>query len=70
MHRAVRDGRWKLIRYPKINKTQLFDLEGDPHETKNLGDDPAQASRVDYMMGLLRKWKQWLGDNVPLGRGR
>ena len=26
VQRAVRDDRWKLIMYPQINKTQLFDL--------------------------------------------
>jgi len=24
--RAIRDERWKLIRYPQVDKTQLFDL--------------------------------------------
>jgi arylsulfatase A-like enzyme len=28
--RAVRDDRWKLIRYPLVDKTQLFDLSRDP----------------------------------------
>ncbi len=32
VQRAIRDDRWKLIRYPKINRTQLFDLQNDPHE--------------------------------------
>ncbi|MGB9626882.1 MAG: sulfatase-like hydrolase/transferase, partial [Phycisphaerae bacterium] len=27
VQRAIRDDRWKLIRYPKINKTQWFDLK-------------------------------------------
>src|SRR5207248_4201463 len=30
--RSVRDDRWHLIVYPHINKTQLFDLDNDPHE--------------------------------------
>ena len=31
--KAVRTERWKLILYPKVDHTQLFDLEDDPHET-------------------------------------
>ena len=34
--RAVTDGRFKLIEYPKIGRTQLFDLVHDPHETCDL----------------------------------
>ena len=33
---AVRDDRWKLIVYPLINKTQLFDLRSDPLEIRDL----------------------------------
>ena len=30
IQRAVRDDRWKLIRYPQIDHAQLFDLDNDP----------------------------------------
>ncbi len=29
--RSVRDASWKLIRYPNIDRTMLFDLAKDPH---------------------------------------
>ena len=45
--RAVRDDRWKLIRYPHINKSQLFDLANDPDEMSDLSADPAHADRVE-----------------------
>jgi len=64
--RAVRDERWKLIRYPLINKTQLFDLRSDPHETKDLSGDPSQAERIENMMALIRRWQRKLGDEQPL----
>ena len=32
--RSVRDTRWKLHVYPKINHRLLFDLSSDPHEMK------------------------------------
>ena len=66
VQRAVRQGDWKLIRFPQINHTLLFDLASDPDEIKNLADEPAQASRVKDMMELLRKQQQLQGDPQPL----
>ena len=64
--RAVRDERWKLIRYPKIDHAQLFDLREDPHETRNLVDEPTHADRVNELTALMRDWKRRVGDNAPL----
>ncbi|UCG59577.1 MAG: sulfatase-like hydrolase/transferase [Phycisphaerales bacterium] len=66
VQRSVRDKRWKIIRYPQINHTLLFDLENDPHELHNLADDPAQADRVEDMLGLLSRCQQEVGDDLPL----
>jgi arylsulfatase A-like enzyme len=66
IQRAVRRGRWKLIRYPEVNVTQLFDLEADPYETKNLADDPAQAEKVKELMGVLAEEQKRFGDKAPL----
>jgi len=51
--RAVRRGDWKLIRYPQVNYTQLFNLRDDPEELINLADQAAHKSKVDEMMTLL-----------------
>ena len=64
--KAVRDDRWKLIRYPKIDHTQLFDLEADPHETENLAQDPAQSDRIARLTSLMREWQSRVGDDHPL----
>lgn len=64
--RAIRDERWKLILFPKIAKRQLFDLESDPDEVKNLAEDPAQADRIAALTAKLRDWQQRLGDTAPL----
>ena len=64
--RAVRDQRWKLIRYPQINFTQLFDLENDPDELHSLASEPDQADRVKRMMRLLETWQQKTDDKQPL----
>ena len=66
LQRAINDGHWKLIRYPQINKTQLFDLSHDPHEMHDLAGDPAQAAKVQEMTSLLLKTQQELGDKCPL----
>ena len=66
VQRAVRRGQWKLIRYPEVNVTQLFDLEADPYETKNLADDPAQAERVKELMDVLAEEQKRFGDKAPL----
>ncbi len=41
--RMVVDGKHKLIWYPCGNHVQLFDLEEDPRECKNVVEDPAYA---------------------------
>jgi arylsulfatase A-like enzyme len=64
--RCVRSDGWKLIRYPKVNHTQLFDLTADPDETKNLADDPKHGKRVSEMMKLLRREQETFGDTLPL----
>ena len=64
--KSVRDDRWKLIRYPKIDHVQLFDLAEDPHETRNLADDPAQADRIAALTDTMREWQRTVGDDHPL----
>jgi len=66
VQRGIRDDRWKLIRYPQINKTQLFDLNSDPHELNNLADKPEYAAKVKEMMALLAKVQKEYDDTCPL----
>jgi len=66
VQRSIRDERWKLIRYPKVDRTQLFDLANDPHETRDLADDPEYADQVDRLMKLLAAEQQAFGDPDPL----
>ena len=66
MQRAWRDDRWKLIRYPQVDVTQLFDLKNDPHETKDLAGDPAHAARVTDLIGQLKQAQLRFGDDLPL----
>ncbi|MHC4205766.1 MAG: sulfatase-like hydrolase/transferase [Planctomycetota bacterium] len=66
IQRSIRDKQWKLIRYPRTNHTQLFDLKKDPDELKNLADEPSQTERVKQMLQQLKQWQQKLGDDLPL----
>jgi arylsulfatase A-like enzyme len=66
MQRAVRDERWKLIRYPLIDRTQLFDLQADPQETTNLAGNPEHTAKVAQLTALLEKEMQRDGDTAPL----
>jgi len=66
VQRAIREDRWKIIRYPQVNITQLFDLKSDPGEIHDLAGDPAQAGRIEKMMGWLRDSQKQLGDTTPL----
>lgn len=60
--RSVRDGRWKLIRYPQVNKSQLFDLKNDRDEMTNLADKPEHADKLKGMKELLAAQQRQFGD--------
>jgi arylsulfatase A-like enzyme len=64
--RSVRDERWKLIRYPLVNVTQLFDLQNDPHELNNLADKPEHATKLAEMMEKLKGEMKRNGDDCAL----
>ncbi len=64
--RSVRDERYKLIVYSKVNHRQLFDLADDPDELRNLAADPAHGQTLARLEGLLEGWRAALADPVPL----
>lgn len=64
--RSVRLGDWKLIRYPDVDTTQLFNLRDDPDETRNLAGDPGYSARVLAMLSLLERQQSAFGDTLPL----
>jgi len=66
LQRAIIQDRWKLIRYPLVDQTQLFDLQADPLEKINLAQIPEQAARVAALSGLLEKEMASAGDTAPL----
>lgn len=64
--RAIVESQWKLIRYPLINYTQLFDLANDPHERQDLAELAEYADRVDALMRRLAQEQARYGDTAPL----
>ena len=64
--RAIRDGRWKLIRYPLVDRTQLFDLSVDPHELTNLAARPERAATVAELTARLTQEMTSYADTSPL----
>ncbi len=66
VQRALRVGRWKLIRYPVIDKTQLFDLVADPHEKLDLSTDVGHEAILKRMLLQLQVSRIDAGD--PLAK--
>lgn len=72
LQRAVRTAdNWKLIRY-NVNgqqTTQLFDLNTDPYETKNLADNPAFRAKKRQLetrlMGEMKTYHDFLDLSKP-----
>ncbi len=62
VQRALATRDWKLILYPKVNRTQLFNLRDDPYEVHDLAATPDQAARVVEMTAQLKKELAAAGD--------
>lgn len=62
----VFDGRWKLIHFEGGFRPMLFDLETDPDEFTDLGDDPAHAERIDRLYDHLATWGRRLAQRVTM----
>ena len=52
------------FRVPKL-KEELYDLENDPFELKNLSDNPDYSDRLKDLSGALDNWIEEIDD---LGR--
>ena len=53
---SVRTERWRYIEWDDGKKgTQLYDHDADPHEFKNVVDDPQHAKVVEELKALVKK---------------
>ncbi len=66
VQRSLRDDRWKIIQYPQINRTQLFDLKNDPYELNDLAAKSEAAPRIKKMLASMAKVQKEFGDECPL----
>jgi arylsulfatase A-like enzyme len=66
VQRVYRDERYKLIRYPQIHRTQLFDLAEDPDELHDLSAADDQQARIKQMMTAMKAAQKTYGDWMPL----
>ena len=64
--RAVSDDQWKLIRYPLIDKTQLFDVAHDAHEEHDLAGQPENAGKIKELLAKLAELQKKYDDPAPL----
>jgi len=55
----------RLLFAPHRTPEELYDLEADPYETKNLADDPAMAS---VLTSLRRRLDRWMDETRDQGR--
>lgn len=60
---AVRSGRYKLIHRYDDDSQELFDLESDPGETKNLAD--AETELAGKLKERLTNWLEATGAGLP-----
>ena len=66
--RMIRRDEWKLIVYPTLQVRLLYDLRRDPHEERNVAEDPANRARMKSMFAELTELQQRLDDGVDLKR--
>ena len=76
--RGIRTDRWKYIRYPHgdgspdRHMAELYNIEEDPMERRNLIADPKQKGRIAELQGALSAELKALGlenDVMPLDEG-
>ena len=68
-HYGIRTDRYKLIRFYQFDEWELYDLEKDPDELRNVYDDPAYrgiATSMAVRLGELRAQYGDDGDDRPM----
>jgi arylsulfatase A-like enzyme len=62
VQRMIRTDRWKLIYYPHLDRSQLFDLESDPLEREDLSKDAAYEDILGQLWAELTDWRATVDD--------
>ena len=64
-HLAVREGKWKLLVNGDGSSTELYNIEADPNETKNLA--PQQPETTKRLRNAALAWRRSLPELPPPG---
>lgn len=67
LFRMVKDKRYKLIRYLKQGKDELFDLQNDPYELKDLATSPEHQEVKAGLSSRLQEWQKEMNDDAAAG---
>lgn len=60
---SVRYGKWKLIEFFEDMHTELYDLESDPSEARNLAD--INPDKRDELRQMLHSWRESICAKIP-----
>ena len=60
---SVRYGKWKLIEFFEDMHTELYDLESDPSEARNLAE--INPDKRDELRQLLHNWRESICAKIP-----
>lgn len=63
--RIVWDGDWKFV-FNGFDFDELYNLKDDPHELRNLGNDPQHADRIRAMTATMWQYARDSGDRAIL----
>ena len=66
LQRMITADGYKMIYYPKIDKTLLYNLKTDPMEMKNIADDPSNSRLLNKLRKQLKKLQAQVGDKLEL----
>lgn len=62
-HYGVRTSRYKLIYFHKLNQWELYDLQKDPGEMRNIYSEPSAAKTVESLKKELQRLKKEFKDD-------
>ncbi len=62
----VFDGRWKLIHFEGGFRPMLFDLDIDPQEFTDLGEEPGCRDQIDRLYAYLGQWGRRMAQRVTM----
>ncbi|MCO6454124.1 MAG: sulfatase [Pirellulaceae bacterium] len=60
---SIRDGKWKLIEFYHLDKVELYNLDDDPGERRELSQ--AHPDKTRELRDALRAWQQQLAARMP-----